>query len=168
MDDVTNIKTPTLLLDAVRVQGNTKRVSQIATTNKVRLRPHIKTHKCVEIARIATTGQNGAITTSTLAEVHSFAKHGFDDFTYAVPIEPGKFAEVIDIVRKGVRLNLITDDVDIPPLLDQVCRRAGVKSSVFLKVDCGYHRCGVDPVSIAAIAIRSSGFRMAACNSSST
>ena len=141
------------MLDLGRVRRNATRVSRIAARNGVRLRPHIKTHKCVEIGRIAVEGHNGAITTSTLAEVHAFARHGFDDFTFAVPIEPGKFDDAIGIIKSGVKLNLITDDPGIPIILDRAAAKAGVKISLFLKIDCGYHRCGVEPGTREALEI---------------
>lgn len=148
-----DLKTPCLVLDVGRVRQNAERIKTIAGENEVRLRPHVKTHKSTEVARIATAGFDGAITASTLAEVRAFAASGFDDITYAVPIEPGKFADAMEIVRSGVKLNAITDDIETPAMLDGAAREAGVKISVFLKVDCGYHRCGVEPDTDAAFSI---------------
>ena len=82
------LKTPSLLLDLLRVRRNAEVMCEIAQRNNVHLRPHIKTHKCIEVAKIQTDGHDGAITVSTLAEARAFAKHGFRDITYAVPIEP--------------------------------------------------------------------------------
>src|SRR5436190_20298798 len=101
-----SLKTPCLVLDVGRAQRNAARMSDVATRNRVRLRPHIKTHKCIEVARIQTAGCDAAITVSTLAEAKAFAKYGFSDITYAVPIERGKFAEAIEILNSGVKLNL--------------------------------------------------------------
>jgi D-serine deaminase-like pyridoxal phosphate-dependent protein len=147
------IKTPSLLLDLSRVRRNAARMSARVKELGADLRPHVKTHKCIEVARIQTDGHRGGITVSTLAEASAFAAHGFDDITYAVPIEPGKFAEVFALARRSMRLNLITDDPEIPPALDEAAQRAGVKLDLFLKVDCGYHRCGVEPDNPAAIDI---------------
>ena len=158
MNDLQTLKTPCLILDVERVRKNAARVSRIALKNNVRLRPHIKTHKCVEVARIQTAAHNddggaGAVTTSTLAEVWAFAQNGFSDFTYAVPIERGKFAEAIEIVKSGAKLNVITDDAETPPALNEAARAASVKLDVLLKVDCGYHRCGVEPHVEEAVSI---------------
>ena len=101
--DVTSLKTPSLLLDIDRVRKNAARISDIATRNGVRLRPHIKTHKCIEIARIQTAGHNGAVTVSTLAEARAFSANGFNDITYAVPIERGKFADLIAVPGDPLR-----------------------------------------------------------------
>jgi D-serine deaminase-like pyridoxal phosphate-dependent protein len=143
--DLHTIKTPSLVLDAGRVRRNAEAMSARIEGLGASLRPHVKTHKCVEVARIQTAGAAGGITVSTLAEARAFAAEGFTDITYAVPVEPGKFAEAIDLAGRCERFALITDDAGVPPLLDEAARRAGVTLDLFLKVDCGYHRCGVEP-----------------------
>ncbi|HEX6279843.1 MAG TPA: hypothetical protein VFZ49_07470, partial [Pyrinomonadaceae bacterium] len=60
-----DLKTPSLVLDIERVKRNAERMTRKVGELGVRLRPHIKTHKCVEIARIQTEGHNGAVTVST-------------------------------------------------------------------------------------------------------
>ena len=143
--DLQTIKTPSLVLDVERVRRNAERMSERIKRLGATLRPHVKTHKCMEVARIQTGGEAGGITGSTLAEARAFATHGFKDITYAVPIEPGKFVEALELSRLCERFALITDDVSIPPLLDEAARRRGLTLDLFLKVDCGYHRCGVEP-----------------------
>jgi D-serine deaminase-like pyridoxal phosphate-dependent protein len=147
------IKTPSLLLDIERVRRNADRISGVARRDNVRLRPHIKTHKCIEVARIQIAEHDGAITVSTLAEARAFAKHGFSDITYAVPIECGKFADAIEILKSGVKLNLLTDDLETVKQLHDTAGNAGVKFDVFVKIDCGTHRVGVEPSTNDAIEI---------------
>jgi D-serine deaminase-like pyridoxal phosphate-dependent protein len=143
--DLQRLKTPSLVLEIERVRRNARRMGERVAGFGAGLRPHVKTHKCVEVARIQTTAHSGSITVSTLAEARAFAAHGFADILYAVPIEPGKFAEAVELSRNCERLSLITDDASIPAQLDEAARRAGVTLDLFLKVDCGYHRCGVEP-----------------------
>ena len=151
--NIDSVKTPSLVLDLERVRRNAGRMSEVALRNNVRLRPHIKTHKCVEVAKIQTAGHSGAITVSTLAEARAFAKHGFNDITYAVPIERGKFDEAIEILNSGVKLNLLTDDADTMKALDAASSDASVRFNVFVKIDCGTHRVGVEPATKEAIEI---------------
>ena len=151
--EIETVKTPSLLLDIARVRANAARITEIARRCGVRLRPHIKTHKCIEVAKIQTAGHDGAITVSTLAEARDFSANGFNDITYAVPIEPGKFADAIEILRSGVKLNLLTDDAETAKLLDLAAGRAGVTFDVFVKIDCGTHRVGVEPHTPEAIDI---------------
>ena len=145
MTELGVLSTPCLLLDHDRARRNAARVGARVTALGARLRPHIKTHKCVEVARLQVAGHFGGITVSTLAEARAFAAHGFTDITYAVPVEPGKFGAAVALAQAGVRLALLTDDPAIPGLLGEASRRAGVTFDLFVKVDCGYHRCGVDP-----------------------
>lgn len=145
MTGLQTLKTPSLLLDVAKVRRNAGRMTARVKALGAALRPHVKTHKCVEVARIQTEGNSGAVTVSTLAEARALAAHGFRDITYAVPVEPGKFEEAIELSRECERLALITDDLSIPGELNGAARRAGVTLDLFLKVDCGYHRCGVEP-----------------------
>jgi len=138
------LKTPGLVLDIAKVKRNAAEMSRRIKQFGADLRPHIKTHKCIEVARIQTAGHSGAVTVSTLAEARAFAANGFSKITYAVPIEPGKFNEAIAISR-DCELSLITDDTDVPGQLNDAARKANVRLNLFLKVDCGYHRCGVEP-----------------------
>lgn len=151
--NIHSLKTPSLLLDLDRVKKNAGRIGDFARLNNARLRPHIKTHKCIEVAKIQTADHGGAITVSTLAEARDFAAYGSTDITYAVPIEPGKFAEAIELLKLGVKLNLLTDNAEAAKMLNEAAGRAGVKFDVFVKIDCGTHRVGVEPHMAEAIDI---------------
>lgn len=148
-----SVATPSLILDLARVRRNAERMTAKATELGVRLRPHIKTHKCIEVAKIQTAGHEGAVTVSTLEEARAFAANGFSDITYAVPIERGKFAAAFALIHQGVALNLLTDDSKTVRELDIAAGNAGVRPGVFVKIDCGYHRVGVEPTSEAAVVI---------------
>jgi D-serine deaminase-like pyridoxal phosphate-dependent protein len=147
------LKTPSLVLDYERLKRNAGAMSQRVGQMGALLRPHVKTHKCIEVARLQTKGHTGGLTVSTLAEARAFAAHGFNDITYAVPIEPGKFTEAFELTKNCERFSLITDDLETTAQLNDAARRAGIRINLFLKVDCGYHRCGVEPGSEAALEI---------------
>ncbi len=149
MPDLHDAATPALLLDASVLRRNAERVGSRVRSLGARLRPHVKTHKCIEVAEVQVAGHFEGITVSTLAEARAFAAEGFTDITYAVPIEPGKFDAVVDLLRQGVRLGLITDDPTIPDALDKAVAGLGTAVDLWVKVDCGYHRCGVAPGSAA-------------------
>src|SRR5881392_2245016 len=52
------------------------------------LRPHAKTHKCVELGRLQLAQGARGLTVSTLVEAEVFARAGFEDLTWAFPIDP--------------------------------------------------------------------------------
>lgn len=147
------IKTPSLVLDYDRLKHNAEAMSERLNRLGASLRPHVKTHKCIEVARLQVAGHRGGITVSTLAEARAFAAAGFRDITYAVPIEPGKFAAALELAKDCERLSLITDDLETARRLDDYARGENRVVDLWLKVDCGYHRCGVEPQSDAALLI---------------
>ena len=154
MTELGALPTPSLLLDHARATRNAEAVGARVTALGARLRPHIKTHKCIEVARLQVAGHFGGITVSTLAEARAFAAHGFTDITYAVPVEPGKFARRDR--RSCARACSSTSSPTIPrsPARSAMPRAgAGVSFELFVKVDCGYHRCGVDPEGPALLEI---------------
>jgi len=68
MDDLATLPTPRLLVDALRVERNVVRMATRIAALGARLRPHVKTHKAIEVGRMqAKAGMHG-ITVSTLAE----------------------------------------------------------------------------------------------------
>lgn len=118
-----------------------------ARASGVAFRPHVKTHKTVEIARMQHGGALGPITVSTLAEAEFFADAGFVDITYAVPIAPEKIDRAAALARKIETLNLLIDSESALRALEAQKQTF----DVFLKVDCGYHRAGVDPDSEGSV-----------------
>lgn len=139
------IKTPSLIVDYERMTRNAARVAARAKALNVALRPHVKTHRCAEIAKIQTANTFGGIMVSTLAEAHFFAGNGFSDITYGVPVERGKIAEAVEIAKSIERFAVLTTDEETVQELNETARRENARINVFLKVDIGYHRCGVEP-----------------------
>jgi D-serine deaminase-like pyridoxal phosphate-dependent protein len=144
------LKTPCLVLDHERVKNNARKMRERAASFRVKLRPHVKTHKCLEVARLQTAGQKERIAVSTLEEARVFSAAGFCDVLYAVPIEPGKFSSAIELSKKCDRLRLITDDLSVPAILNNMASHAGVRLDIFMDVDCGYGRTGVLPNAVVA------------------
>jgi D-serine deaminase-like pyridoxal phosphate-dependent protein len=147
------MKTPAALVDLDRVEENCSRISERVRRLGAKLRPHVKTHKCVEAARIQTRGHFGGITVSTLAEARFFARAGFRDITYAVPVALSRLEEAVEIGRSIESLHLLLDHEATFEATAECARAKGVRISAFLKVDSGYHRAGVDPAKEASVAL---------------
>ncbi|HEX7181025.1 MAG TPA: alanine racemase [Thermoanaerobaculia bacterium] len=140
MRSLDDLPTPALLLDLDILERNLRRMSDKTSALGVALRPHVKTHKCVEVAeRQRALGVSG-ITVSTLYEARVFAGHGFDDVTWAFPVILSRLEEVRELAGR-ITLRLVADSAEAVAALE----RLGVPLHVWLKVDCGYHRAGVDP-----------------------
>ena len=135
------MQTPAFLVDENIVRQNCDRMREKARASGVAFRPHAKTHKTIEIARMQHGGAAGAITVSTLAEAEFYAEGGLRDITYAVPIAPDKLDRASALAERVDRLNILIDSAEALAAIEG----QGRTFDVFLKVDCGYHRAGVDP-----------------------
>lgn len=142
---ISDLPTPCALVDLEQLERNVRRIADKARRLGVRLRPHVKTHKCVEIARIQTDLHFGGVTVSTLAEAHAFAAAGFTDITYAVPIAPQKIAEAADLHCEIDVLNLLVDHPDTVRAIEETAASRGLVLPVFLEIDCGGGRSGIHP-----------------------
>ncbi len=140
MTRLRDLPTPALLLDLDVLEANVRSMARRAERLGVRLRPHVKTHKCVEVARLQRDAGARGITVSTLEEARVFADHGFDDMTWAFPVIPGRIGEAREVDRRA-RLRLLVDHRRAVKELE----RAGHPFHVWLEVDPGYGRSGVDP-----------------------
>ena len=148
---IADLRTPAFLIDLPRLKANVQGMKERAQKNNVTLRPHVKTHKTAEIARMQITAEAPGITVSTLAEARFYQKSGFEDITYAFPIAANKLDEAAELTAKLKAFNILLDQPQTLSAVEAYGREHGVSFKVFLKVDCGYHRAGVDPAKPAAV-----------------
>ncbi len=148
------LTTPALLLDRTVLERNCEAMAQRAARHGVALRPHLKTSKSVEVARLATHGHSGAITVSTVAEADYFARHGFLDITYAVGIDAGKI-DALHLVQRshGARVTLLADCVEAVQAAAARARALGATFALLIEIDTGGGRGGVAPDDEALLAI---------------
>jgi len=139
-----DVPTPAAVLDLDVLERNVVRMADKARTLGVALRPHAKTHKCVEVARLQRERGACGLTVATLAEARAFAEAGFDDLTWAVPVVPGRLGEVVDLARRLTFRVLVESDA-AADAVTRAAAEAGVPLHVWLEVDTGQHRTGVAP-----------------------
>ncbi len=145
---VQDLETPALLLYLDVVQRNVKRMAERARRLGVTLRPHAKTHKCLELGALQLEQGADGLTVATTVEAETFARAGVRDLTWAFPIDPGHIAHPRRILADtGVTVRVVVDDLDAARAL------AGSGLHAWLKVDCGYHRAGVDPTAPYALQV---------------
>ena len=142
------IETPALLLHLDVVERNVRSMADRARRLGVALRPHAKTHKCVSLGRLQLEHGARGLTVATTVEAAVFARAGVRDLTWAFPIDPGHIAPVRRLaLETGATVRVVVDDLATAQAL------AGSGLHVWLKMDCGYHRAGVDPSGPYALAV---------------
>lgn len=139
------LQTPALILDEARMDRNIERMRSQMRRLGVSFRPHVKTSKCIDVARRSMETPEGPITVSTLLEADYFAAHGVKDILYAVCIAPNKLDHVMALQDKGVRLSLLLDSMETARLLVERAKLAQRSFDVLIEVDSDGHRSGVAP-----------------------
>ncbi len=150
--DLFKIPTPALLVDRTKLERNINQMVEKTQSQQVALRPHIKTHKCLNVATLQQDAGCQGITVSTLKEAEIFGKHGFTDIVYAVPIEPTKFPKFFAI-NNYISLKAVVDSTSAIARFNQEAVEKKQMVEVLVQVDMGYHRCGVNPSSPSSIEI---------------
>ena len=145
LSTLANLDTPCVLLDEPRMDRAIARMQQRMDALGVALRPHVKTAKCVEVARRQRAAGARGITVSTLKEADEFFAAGFDDILYAVGLAPQKIGHALGLLRRGCRLKLVVDSVAAAEALVQAARREGLRPETLIEVDSDGHRAGVPP-----------------------
>lgn len=137
--------TPALCLDLDRLDHNLRRMQARADALGVALRPHVKTHKCAQIALQQRALGAQRITVSTLKEAEFFHALGFVDILYAVAVAPQKLPRALALQQAGCRLTLLVDGVAVALAVAAFCAAQGQALDVMLEVDTDGHRAGLAP-----------------------
>ncbi len=140
---IEDLDTPCLLLDRGRLESNLAAMSTRMQGHGVDLRPHMKTAKSIDVARLALGDGNAAITVSTLNEAAYFAQHGIQDILYAVCISPQKLGRAAEFLRRGVELKIITDNEEMAAGIAARGSREDVCYPVLIEIDSGEGRTGI-------------------------
>ncbi len=136
-----DLATPCLVLDRAVLRRNLDAMARVVARHGVALRPHMKTAKSIDVARLALGGGNSGITVSTLAEAEYFAGHGITDILYAVGITPQKLERVATLNAAGAGVLVVTDD----PATAALISGHTAPPRTLIEIDTGEHRGGIAP-----------------------
>lgn len=139
------LDTPCLVVDFKVLMDNITSMAGVAREGNVELRPHTKTHKCPEIARIQCDQGFPGITVAKLGEAEVMAEEGFEDILIAYPLVGSKKIE--RLYRLSEKINVISgvDSITGARGLSDYAEKHSTIFKVFLIVDTGKRRCGVTP-----------------------
>jgi D-serine deaminase-like pyridoxal phosphate-dependent protein len=140
---VSALDTPALLVDADRLERNITRWQQAADAAGVRLRPHIKTHKSVELAALQRAAGASGIAVAKTGEAEVFAAAGFDDIAIAYPVVGAQKWQRIARLARQARITLNIDSAAAVEGISAAARDEGATVHLQIDIDSGFGRCGV-------------------------
>lgn len=153
------MRTPYLHVDVARLDANLARVARRADAAGVALRPHAKTHKCVEIARRQLALGAVGLTVATVGEAEVFVDGGCDDVLVAFPlwVDDDRAARLRALAERAT-VAIAVDSAEGAAQAGRMLAGSGVE--VLVEVDSGHHRTGVPPTAAAEVARAAAGLEV--------
>lgn len=141
---VASIETPALVIDAARLRANVAAMAATLAQAGVGLRPHFKTSKLIEVARLQREAGAAGFTCATPGEAAALLDAGFDGIFWANSPVGAKAALAARFSLRGdVAVGL--DSVALAEGLQAAAAEAGTRIRFLLEIDTGLGRTGVAP-----------------------
>jgi|SRR5438105_596235 len=152
MSALAEVPTPAVLVDLDVLERNVARMAELARAAGVRLRPHAKTHKVLEVGRLQLRAGAVGLSLAKTSEAEVFAASGFDDIFIAYPVVGEDKGRRLLALADRIRLAVGVDSVEGARTLGSVFAAARRRLDVMLKVDVGLRRVGVLPEEARGVA----------------
>jgi D-serine deaminase-like pyridoxal phosphate-dependent protein len=139
--------TPEVVIELGRLQANIARAAAVAEAHGVKLRPHVKTHKMLEVASLQIRAGAVGIQVAKLGEAEVFAQAGVADIFIGYPLVGArKVARLIQLLEANdATISVAADSMDAARPIARAAAAAGVQIPLLIEVDTGLRRLGVLP-----------------------
>lgn len=137
------LETPTVVVDMKKVRNNLKNMAEDVAASGCSLRPHIKTHKISELARLQIQYGACGVTCAKISEAEVMASGGVKDIFIAYPLIGDFRIRRALKLTKLIRLILAVDSLQGAKALSEAAEAEGISFEVRLEVDTGLKRTGV-------------------------
>ena len=142
---VAELDTPALLIDLDALQANIATLLNRLHGTGVAVRPHLKTAKCPEVARLLVEAGCTGFCVAKLGEAEVLAEAGIDDLLITSEIAgKAKLARMVALHQRHPNVKIVVDSVAGARALDSACSGA-TPLDVLIELDVGQQRCGVAP-----------------------
>lgn len=143
--NIKQVDTPELLLDIDQMESNILDMVKFAEEYDLDYRPHIKTHKCVNIAQKQIDYGAIGVTVATVGEAEVMANGGIKDILVAFPIATTEKLQRIEKLMDKSVITIAVDSITQANLLNDYFATHNKVLHIWIKVNSGLNRCGVEP-----------------------
>lgn len=148
------LQTPALVLDLDAFTRNVETMAAWAGAEGVALRPHAKSHKCVEIARRQVAAGAIGACCATVREAEMLAAAGIPGLLITTPVALAKLERIAALAAQGADIACVADNPDYVAALDGAAQAIGTVVKVFVDLDPGTGRTGVTSAGAALTVAR--------------
>lgn len=140
---INDLETPALLIDREIMMHNLKRMQAMADSHGVSLRPHTKTHKCPNIAKLQLNEGASGICVQKLGEAEVMVQAGVKDiFITNEIVQPTKINRLVKLQGRAC-VKIAVDSLENAQQVGDIAAASNRVVPVLVDVDTGMKRCGV-------------------------
>lgn len=163
VSDLSEIATPALLIDLPTVERNIRKMAEYVQSHGLDLRPHIKTHKSLSIARLQAQAGAKGLTVAKVGEAEVMSEVS-DDLLVAYPLVDRARVQRIASLAKRQTVRVAVDSTTACDVIAQATSRYGSTAGILVDVDVEFHRTGLQDAKsalrIAELVERADGLRL--------
>ena len=158
------LPTPAIVIDVERVRRNVRKLADYAKARGIGIRPHTKTHKSVELARMQLEAGACGLTVAKVGEARAMSQAG-DDLLMAYPaVDSLRCNRLVELAKSAKTVRVGIDSAEAVEALAACAAAAGAEIGILVDVDVGLHRTGVqmpeEALKLAQQVERSKGVRL--------
>jgi D-serine deaminase-like pyridoxal phosphate-dependent protein len=160
------LNTPVLVIDRDALQRNIETLAAFVRERGMALRPHAKTHKSLDVARLQITAGAVGVCCAKLGEAEVLAAGGVNDILITSPVvTPQAIDRLVAVNGRIGDLRIVVDNPSNVEVLAASTKAAGQSLAVLIDIDPGIRRTGVASpdaaVELARLISKSSTLRLA-------
>ncbi len=144
-DPLGEVDTPALIVDLVAFEYNLRRLPESLVGKPVRVRPHAKTHKCPIIALKQIELGAVGVCCQKVSEAEALVYGGVKDVLVSNEIIGAQKLARLAALAKLAKIGVCVDDAQNVRDLAALAARHNIKLDVYVEIDVGTFRCGVQP-----------------------
>lgn len=136
------LDTPSVLVDVDIMTANLDRLARYCRDHGLNLRPHVKTHKIPELARLQVRKGAVGVTVAKLGEAEVMADGGVEDILLAYPVYGEIKWKRLAALARRTRISVALDSLEVARGISKHAREGGVRIPILVEFDTGMRRCG--------------------------
>jgi D-serine deaminase-like pyridoxal phosphate-dependent protein len=137
--------TPSMVVDLDLFQANVQHMAETAKSNGINVRPHVKVHKSVDVARHQMAHGAIGLTCATIAEAELFSRAGIKGVLWTKqPVSINNIQRAVLLSKEDPTFMFVVDDGQVADWVEEAASAHGVKAKIAVSVFAGMARQGID------------------------
>jgi D-serine deaminase-like pyridoxal phosphate-dependent protein len=139
------LPTPCMVVDLEMFNANVQHMAETAKANGINVRPHVKIHKSVDVAKRQIAAGAIGLTCATIAEAELFSGVGIQGVLWTKqPVGFNNIQRAVALAKKDPTFMLVTDDAQVVDWLEAAAAAHNAKLKILVSVYAGMARQGID------------------------